>query len=83
MKFREHRGHLTDSMKTLVEIKDRDALVNHLRYVFREFDAPLDFSLIRIEPYFMEPDVRIGWDHTYIVALPGYGVLGFTDEMPT
>lgn len=76
MKFREHRGQLGDSMETVKELPDRAALIDHL---YASFPQPLNFENIKIEPYFMEPDVRIDWDQTYIVTLDGIGVIGFTD----
>lgn len=79
--FREHRGGLAESMETVVEVNSRVELVLHLVKIFKPYenrdDCPRDFSQMTIEPY-GGMDERIGWD-TYIVYLPGYGVLGFTD----
>ena len=80
MKFREHRGRLEDSMATSVEIGDRQHLIDHITSLHACFLHNYDFSRIEVAPYLMEPDDRIGWKETYIVTLPGYGVLGFTDS---
>jgi hypothetical protein len=86
VKFRQHRGGLAESMQTVVEIKDRAALVAYAfkllaPFYFREEDVAAGLN---VEPYGCQAggppmyDKRTGW-HTYIVTLKGYGVLGFTD----
>jgi hypothetical protein len=78
VKFREHRGGLSESMATVIDVADRRALV---AYVARQLEpfyftpAEVDAGLA-VEPYMY--DSRIGWD-THIVTLKRYGVLGFTD----
>jgi hypothetical protein len=74
MKFREHRGSLDDSLLTVVELKDRFALLEHLTSILHR---PVTEKDVAIVPYTF--DSRIGWQ-TYIVTLPGYGVIGFTDS---
>jgi hypothetical protein len=82
MKFREHRGGLDESMETCVEIANYAQLLDHIGNIFK--DPPLnnfkfDPRQVHISSYSMSPDTRIGWEHTYIVTIDGYGVLGFTD----
>jgi hypothetical protein len=81
MKFREHRGTLAldDSMQTCVELDDRAALVEHVTRLHDCFIHDYDFSNLVVKPYFMERDTRCGWEQTYIVVLPGFGPIGFTD----
>lgn len=79
MKFREHRGGYDDSMATLVELPDRAALVEHVDNLHACFIHPYDFSKMQVEPYYMQRDTRCGWKETYIVVLPGYGPIGYTD----
>jgi hypothetical protein len=86
MRFREHRGGLRQAMETLAFVQDRAELVKLLneRYDYlwgfpRQYAPQLTVETIVIAPYVDEPDERIGWEKTYIVSLPGYGVLGFTD----
>lgn len=78
MKFREHRGGLSESMATTIDVADRAALV---AYVARQLE-PFHFTPAEIEAGLaVEPygyDKRIDWD-THIVTLKRYGVLGFTD----
>jgi hypothetical protein len=71
-KFREHRGSLADSMKTVVEVNGLE-----LQQLCEKITG-LD-SWIEIRPYGY--DDRIGWD-TYIVLMPGWGVVGFTNGVP-
>lgn len=74
IKFREHRGPLEESMKTVRVIADRNELVALLRNVFSSsefFDGD-----VQIHPYRFDP--RIGWN-THIVTIKGVGVAGFTD----
>jgi hypothetical protein len=85
VKFREHRGGLDESMKTLVELPDRAALVAHIKKLLAPFDWWQDIGpALHVEPYAWfdkdKPvwDERVKW-HTYIVTLEGYGVVGFTD----
>ena len=76
MKFREHRGHLTDSMKTVVDIVDREALISLLQSRLQPCGFTFASKDLKIEPYGL--DDRINWD-TNIVTIAGYGVAGFTD----
>lgn len=79
MKFREHRGHLADSMETLVEIADRAELVAHLSKILWPYSFPVKDEDIEVKKYFPRADPRCGWQQTYIVVLAGYGPIGYTD----
>lgn len=81
MKFREHRGQLAESMKTLIELPDKRALINHARLALEPYG--FDVTEIVVHLYLDKPDERIGWDKTWLITIPGYGVFGFTDEEPT
>lgn len=74
MKYRQHKGNLSESLETTREIgATKKALA---------LEASLDLGRvvtdreITVEPYCY--DHRILWD-TYIVTVEGHGVLGFTD----
>lgn len=79
MRFREHRGGLTESMETLVVLQDRTALVAHIRelvspyMILSDWDASID-----VKPY--NGGMPDGWDQTYIVLVKDHGVIGFTDQ---
>jgi hypothetical protein len=76
MKLREHRGLLTDSMETCIEIEPtRDALESAIKESLLYF-FHFEKKNIHVEPYGY--DDRIKWD-THIVTIYGYGVYGFTD----
>jgi hypothetical protein len=77
MKFREHKGGLDESMDTVVEVADRDALVQHVRKLMAPWGFELDDSKLKVKPY--AKDDRIGWPDTHLVTLEGYGVLGYTN----
>ena len=85
MRFREHRGGLEESLKTVVELADRAALVGHVRRLLEPFDFRGDIDAgLHIEPYAWFDKDKAIWDervhwHTYIVTLENYGVVGFTD----
>ncbi|MGB2629071.1 MAG: hypothetical protein WAK20_19960 [Candidatus Acidiferrum sp.] len=80
-RFREHRGHYDDSMKTVVSCRSLDELERIAKEVLAPFPISSgQFEGIEVKPY-GGVDPRNGWD-THIVTLPGYGVLGFTDGPP-
>ncbi|HKC01397.1 MAG TPA: hypothetical protein VKD23_21615 [Terriglobales bacterium] len=74
--FREQRGSLEESLRTLVTLKDWPELVAHIRRLFSLF--PVAEEEISVEPYGY--DARIGWQ-TYIVTIRGQGVAGFCTEI--
>ncbi len=78
MKFREHRGGLSASMQTVVEVADHAALLEHIAKLLQPYPTapPVTADTVHIKPYCY--DERIEWDN-HIVTLDGYGVLGFTD----
>lgn len=77
MKFRPHRELLDEAMAEVVELEPtQDAL---RKRVAETHDWLPEGWLLEISPYGY--DKRIDW-HTNIVSIPGYGVVGFTDELP-
>ena len=60
MLYRDHKGGLSESMRTVVEVDTREELEAHVRKKFP------DFRELIIEPYGF--DDRIMWD-TYIVVI--------------
>jgi len=74
--FRQHRGSLADAMKTVTDLKDREALEQDIMSWWCAGLLP-DLADMWTESY-GGVDERIDWD-TWVVHLPGYGVLGFTD----
>lgn len=74
-KYRDHRGSLSESMKTVREFKDKEELLIFLNknYNCRVCEQTLDVR-------FYCHDTRAdGWKDTYAVTIP-YGVIfGFTD----
>jgi len=74
MRFREHRGPLTDAMATVVELPDRDALIAHCRALLNASGFEFADEALKIASYASDP--RIGWDPQSLVTIQGYGVMG-------
>jgi hypothetical protein len=82
MYFREHRGELRESLATMVELKDRDALAAHCSVILGDLARPnLAREAPKVQPYFAQRDERTGWEKTYIVIIEGFGPIGFIDTM--
>jgi hypothetical protein len=71
MKYREHRGGLEESMKTVKEFSTQSEFLAHITKTIYYLKGP-----IKVEKY-GGIDTRIGWD-TYIVTVGGNAV-GMTD----
>jgi hypothetical protein len=87
MLYRDHRNGLAESMETVVELKGRAALVAHLAgtWPFNQGLSGLDaerLDSVKVERIHEDGDARIGWKEVWIVVLPDFGVLGFTDGDP-
>jgi hypothetical protein len=78
VKFREHRGSYADSMDTVVEIENFDALLEYANKLMKPFALQFKRDEVFVSPYTGRRDPRNGWD-THIVTATGYGVLGFVD----
>lgn len=75
MKFREHRGGLSESMGTTVELDTKEDFLKHIEKLARQI-VPKDDFTVSFEQYAF--DSRINWN-TWIVMLEGHGVLGIMD----
>jgi hypothetical protein len=83
MLYRDHRGGLAESMETMVELPStREALIAHLAKTW-PFNRGVAERLasVTVKRYHGADD-RIGWKEVWIVVLPDFGVLGFTDGDP-
>lgn len=74
--YRSHRGTLEESMKTVCEVNSKQELANHISEEFGLFINPNDLTV-----RWYCADNRIGWGKCYIVTLPDFGVLGFTNDI--
>ena len=82
MKLREHRGSLDESHATTRSLADtREALVSAVRDVLSPYGVVVTDESVRVSWYANDP--RRGWGPTFIVAVDGYGIFGFTDTNPT
>lgn len=73
--YRDHRGGLEESMKTL---KKFDSLYEMINYISTKAECKM--SNIGIELYTNAPDERIGWKYTYVVIIQGQA-WGFCTEV--
>lgn len=71
------QGSIRRSMQTITEIHATKASV--IEYLHTHAILNLDTSALKIQPYFMEPDGRVGWKQTYSVTDGSYGILAFTN----
>lgn len=76
MRFRFHRGTLEDSLKTLVNFKNKEELYKIICDSFKDFD--FKFNIENIEFKHQGYDERCNWD-TYLVHIKNYGVIGQSD----
>lgn len=84
MMFRQHRGPLDRSMETLAELEPTmDALREHILSFSGNMPELVGGPELVVTVLIDQPDFRIGWEKTYIVAAEGWGVIGMTDMMPT
>ncbi len=72
-KFRFHRGSLKESLKTAVEVSNKQELCKIVNQEYGLMLTPDDITI----KYYTE-DKRIDWS-THIVTADGIGVLGFTN----
>ncbi|MDP2618619.1 MAG: hypothetical protein Q8P46_00340 [Hyphomicrobiales bacterium] len=80
MKFREHRGHLSDSLATQREFQDREEVTRHVIDLLKaQGTGEVPAGLVSFTPYGGD-DQRIGWKDVHIVEVTGYGVVGFVDN---
>jgi hypothetical protein len=68
---------LRSSLKTMAEIYP--TRLSLIEYLHTYAILNLNTETLKVEPYYMETDSRVGWPQTYIVTCPLYGVLAFTD----
>lgn len=78
MRFREHRGGLSESMDTAVELNDKFHFMLHVGMIARRIIPTDAFTISFSRAGF---DERIGWD-TYYVILEGQGPIGMIDGPP-
>lgn len=79
MKYRDHKGSLSDSMDTVIDVNSPSEIISHLNKFYNQFGKEVDD--IKFE--YCGFDDRIGWDTYYVSArLKGseeYRINGMTD----
>ncbi len=77
MKYRDHRGSLKQSMKTVIEVSSIDDIINHLNSV------SFYKKVVKIKFEYACYDERIGWNTYYVLAKykgeRGFKVAGMAD----
>lgn len=69
MKIRQHRGSLTESLKTEREVPGREELVELIAESLRPFGMDVKPEQVHLSAY----------AGTHIITVDGYGVWGFAD----
>ena len=77
MLFREHKGSLNESMNTVKTVENLNDVWNIIKENFEPFGIKKE---LEISYYCI--DNRINWK-TYIITMPDYGVIGFTNGFLT
>lgn len=83
IQFREHRGSFEESMATLKKFNSINEVLRYAASIVRPYDPHVSLSDITITPYSSVPDVRAGWDNTFVVNCSfgnTQGVIGFTNR---
>ncbi len=78
MKFREHRGGLEESLKTVVEVNSLAELEAHILKIWYPFG--LDSVELTFTKYTPDGDSRIDWKELYLVMDSLVGVVGWSDS---
>lgn len=82
MKYRDHRGGLAESMKTVREIETIEDIRTHLDFLFFEFSEEVE----EIKVKHVGLDHRNGWDTYYVLfRLKGEDIFyvgGMSDGRP-
>lgn len=76
--FREHRGAYAESMATQVELADYHALLVHVAKLLQAWGPIPLGTRLNVEPY-SKDDRDSRWADTFVVTVPGYGVVGFVN----
>lgn len=79
MLFREHRGGLQESMKTVVDLQDRAGLIEYIRKLLDGWGVTVTDDTVDLVKYNDHGDARIGWDELYVVTIKWFGVIGWAN----
>ena len=63
MKYRDHRGSLSDSMETVQEVSTIEEIKQHLNKFYNQFGK----SVVEIKFEHVGMDDRINWDTYYVL----------------
>ena len=77
IKYRDHRGSLSDSMETEQTFETADALFAYLRTEVVKLGFGAEEGEFTCASHGL--DNRIDWD-CHLISLTGFGPLGFTDR---
>ena len=77
IKYRDHKGSLAESMKTVQEFNTKQDLFEYLKNELIGVGGMITPDHVKIKYY--ANDKRIGWNNTHIVTIEGFGVVGFTN----
>lgn len=63
MKYRDHRGGLSESMKTVIEVNSEQEIIDHLNKYWNDVGKSVEKIKFEYACY----DNRIGWDTWYVL----------------
>ena len=63
IKYRDHRGSLSDSMLTVIEVESKQDIINHLNKFYKQFGK----EVCEIKFVYSTYDDRIKWDTYYVL----------------
>jgi hypothetical protein len=64
VRFRERRDRVDESLQTIVELKDRAALVDHCRRLIESKGTSASTPTFSLIPYDLTHDAQTGWQYT-------------------
>jgi hypothetical protein len=79
IKYRDHRGGLSESMETAREFETMDQVREHVAESLYPFYVDVTKENFHSE-FYCEEDRRIGWKPVCLVTIDGFGVVGWADK---
>lgn len=63
MKYRDHKGSLSDSLETTIEVNSIQEIIDHLNSYYNQFGKEVE----EIKFDYSGFDDRVGWDTYYVL----------------
>jgi hypothetical protein len=79
IKYRDHRGGLSESMETAREFETMDQVREHVAKSLYPFYVDVTKENFHSK-FYCDEDKRIGWSPVCLVTIDGFGVVGWADK---